>query len=235
MPAGKRVGLRLGAWSACVAAAAAVGAQTTQTPPPPSVRTPPAVSADAIWSPPPRFLETFHAACDRVGGGSFGDCFLAQMQKAGAPAAALAFARRTDGQGYLTALHEAGRVDVAFAEYPYRANENQVCFLVNGTPPWIDVDDLSRLDAKILRDDPDYAAIARAHPRVAIFPGPRGSARGPAALRQADGGQRFVVTYLLRDGCHACKVLGEAQLRFDFDVEGRLRGVSVQKIRPRFS
>jgi len=157
------------------------------------------------------------------------------MQKAGAPPAALAFARRVDGQGYLRAFREAGRVDVALAEYPFRANENAVCLLVNGTPASIDVDDLSGLDRQALEANPEYAALARSHPRIAIFPGSRGGARGPAALRLSGGGQRFVVSYALRDGCHACKTVGEAQLRFDFDVEGRFRGVAVQRVSPRYS
>lgn len=157
------------------------------------------------------------------------------MQKAGAPHAAVAFARGLDGQGYLRALRETGRVDVALAEYPFRANENEVCLLVNGTPPVVDVDDLAVLDRGALAANPEYAALSRTYPRIAIFPGNRGSARGPAALRLSGGGQRFVVSYSLRDGCHACKIIGEVGLRFDFDVEGRFRGVEVQRVRPRYS
>ena len=111
------------------------------------------------------------------------------MEKAGAPPAAVAFARRVDRQGYLVAFRETGRVDVAFAEYPFLANENAVCLLVNGTPPAIDVDDLSGLDRRALAANPG----------------------------------------------HACRIVGEAQLRFEFDVEGRFRGVEIERVRPHYS
>ncbi len=201
----------------------------------PTESQPAALGVDAVWSPPEHFLAKFHAACDALGGARFSECFVAQMRKQGAPPAAVAFARRVDGQGYLAAFREIGRVDVAFAEYPFRANENAVCLLVNGRPPVIDVDDLSGLDRQALAANPEYAALARSHPRVTLFPGNRGSARGPAALRLSGGGQRFVVSYSLRDGCHACKIVGEAELRFEFDVEGRFRGVEIQRVRPRYS
>jgi hypothetical protein len=58
---------------------------------------------------------------------------------------AAAFARSVDGPGSLRAPRAAGRVDVAFAEYPLHANEYQVCLLVNGTPAPIDVDEVQRV------------------------------------------------------------------------------------------
>ena len=45
-------------------------------------------------------------------------CFLRAMKKAGAPAAAVDFAKRTGGQGYLTQFRKAGIVDVAYASLP---------------------------------------------------------------------------------------------------------------------
>src|SRR5689334_15220582 len=77
---------------------------------------PPPVGADAVWKPPASFVETVHEACGGSEGAKLSDCFVAQMQKAGAPAAAAAFARRVDGMVYLTGFEEAGRVDLAFAE-----------------------------------------------------------------------------------------------------------------------
>jgi hypothetical protein len=47
------------------------------------------------------------------------------------------------------------------------------------------------------------------------------------------GGQRFVVAYVLKDGCHACAIVGEARIGFDFDVEGRLVQTDVIRVRPR--
>jgi len=191
------------------------------------------IGADAVWTPPADFVETFHKACDSRGGKLFSECFVDQMQKAGAPPAAVAFARRVDGMGYLSGFEEAGRVDLAFAEYPFRANENQLCFLVNGEPPLLDVDDLARLDRAALAANADYAVLARQFPNLAIFPGKRSEGRSLRAVRLRDGGQGFSIPYTLHDGCHACRIIGDLELRWDFDVEGRFVRIAVQRARAR--
>jgi hypothetical protein len=153
------------------------------------------------------------------------------MEQAGAPSAAVAFARRIDSEGYLTGFRDAGRVDVGRATYPFRANENNVCFLLNGDPPTIDVDDPDVVRASAL-ESPSYAGAVRAHPRAAVFPGDRFH---PAAVREEplpDGGQRFLVSYLLRDGCHACAVVGRLVLAFEFDATGRLVRTAVASAGP---
>ena len=194
---------------------------------------PPPVGADAVWRPPANFAETVHEACGGSEGARLSDCFVAQMRKAGASSAALAFARRVNGMGYLTGFQEAGRVDLAFAEYPFRANENQLCFLVNGSPPLLDVDDLERLDRAALAANADYAVLARQVPSLAIFPGRRSPGRSVRAVRLRDGGQGFSIPYTLRDGCHACRIVGDLELRWDFDVEGRFVRIGVQRARER--
>ncbi|HEY1252098.1 MAG TPA: hypothetical protein VGH97_12990 [Thermoanaerobaculia bacterium] len=191
------------------------------------------VGADAVWAPPANFLQRFHQACDGREGDAFTSCFLDAMRKAGAPPAALAFARRVDGMGYLRAFDDSGRVGLAYAEFPFRANENQLCFLVNGAPPLLDVDDLSRLDRAQLAANPDYAALARTYPNVTVFPGRRSGAHGPRPMRLHNGGQAFSVPYTLHDGCHACRIVGDLELRWDFDVEGRLAGIRIQRVRAR--
>jgi len=188
------------------------------------------IGPDAVWIPDPGFMANVHAACDRDAR-PFGDCFLAEMEKAGASPAALAFARRTGNQGFMTAFHETGPVDIAWAEYPYRANENEVCLLVNGEPPWIDVDDSSRLDLRALQENRVYAQIKVQHPGVTVFPGGRAGARSPQAVRLNKGGQRVAVGYVLRDGCHACAVVGVVLFGFDFDADGRFLGTRLMSVR----
>ena len=92
--------------------------------------------------------------------------------------------------------------------YPFRANQNQVCFLVNGDPSMIDVDDRSgsrgraggqpglRRPAQALSEAPDVPGHAlRRRPR-------------PAGANLKSGGQRFDLDFLLRDGCRACTTVG---------------------------
>jgi hypothetical protein len=190
------------------------------------------IGADAVWSPPANFLQRFHQRCDAKPA-RLSECFVDQMAKAGAPPAAVAFAKRVDGMGYLRGFEDSGRVGLAFAEFPFRANENQLCFLVNGEPPLLDVDDLSRIDRADLAANPDYAALARQYPDLSIFPGRRSGAHGPRGVRLHNGGQGFPVPYTLHEGCHACRIVGDLELRWDFDVEGRFVGIRVQRVRAR--
>ncbi len=168
-------------------------------------------------------------ACEKAS--DFGECFVERMRAAGAPAAALEFAKRTGNQGYATSFRDTGRVDIVHAEYPFRANENALVFLVNGAPPMIDVDDLSRIDRKNLEANATYRALFDRYPALALFPADRRPGRGPGAGDLRSGGERFVVMYLLKDGCHACETVGDARIGFDFDVEGRFVGTDVVRVR----
>ncbi len=189
------------------------------------------IGPDAVWAPPERFLKALHEDCDKAKAGAFGACFVARMEKAGASPAAVAFARRTGDQGYLREFRDTGVVDVALAEYPYRANENQLCFLVNGDPPMMDVDDASRLDREALAATPAWASLAKAFPNLTIFPGRRFGTTFPATQRLKSGGQRFVVDYALRDGCHACAIVGTLRLGLEFDVNGKFVGTKIMAVR----
>ncbi len=120
---------------------------------------------------------------------TFAACFAEQMRVAGASAAALAFLERTGNQGYLTAFVDAGKVDIAYAEYPFRANENAVVFLVNGEPSMLDVDDLSRIDRKNLEAEHDLRGHSQeeseTRPLSGRAPSGAGAARPETAQRRA--------------------------------------------------
>lgn len=190
------------------------------------------VGRSAVWSPPAGFLPATHAACDGKTGDAFGECFVAQMQRARAPEAAVAFARSTGNLGYLRRFRDDGLIGVAWADLPFRANENSVCFLVNGLPPMIDVDDLEILSPAALQRNADWAALAKAYPKLAIFPGDRFGDEAVVAAPRPGGGQRFAVDYALADGCHACARLGTLQLGFDFDGDAKYLGVVVLAVHP---
>ena len=224
---------RIAAFLAVMAFAAsarshAAGAASTR----PAAATPAPIGPDAVWTPPEGFRERVNAACSKAGV-HFSDCFAAEMKKAGASKDALAFTRRTGNQGYLTAFVEAGRVDVAYAEYPFRANENSLVFLVNGEPPLIDVDDpsASGLEAAKLEGNSTYVALKKRYPRLAFFPAARTPPRGAQPTPTRDGGPRINVLYELHDGCHACRTVGLARVVFKFDGQGRFTGTRVLQIR----
>lgn len=188
------------------------------------------VGPEAVFAPPADFRTALHAACDAEPS-AFEDCFIAWMKSAGASDAAVDFARRTGESGYLREIRQTGVVAIACAEYPFRANENSVCFLVNGRPPMIDVDDPSRLDPKALSADAAWTALAKAYPNLAIFPGPR-TAAAIRSLSLPGGGQRFEPEYVLVDGCHACARVGTMRVGFDFAPDGTFVGTVPMKVAP---
>ncbi|MBI4469644.1 MAG: hypothetical protein HY650_10025 [Acidobacteria bacterium] len=176
----------------------------------------------ALWQPGMSMMQSIRDECSSKAGGDFGECFASAMRKSGASPQAVAFTRRIDNTGYMRDFRETGRVDVAYVNYPFRANENQGCLLVNGTPALIDVDDWEILKQVNLRLNPDYAKLADQYPDVAIFPGDRSGTGYPQVEQLPDGGQRFIVSYRLLKGCHACEELGSLSVAFDFDRSGNL-------------
>ena len=167
-------------------------------------------------------MQTIRPRCGSAA--NFSECFVAQMQKGGASPEAIAFTKLTDNTGYLRDFRDTGRVDVAYVNYPFRANENQGCLLVNGNPRVIDVDDTSDIPKDDLLKNARYAELAQKYPDITIFPGDRNGTDYPAIEKLPDGGQRFIVTYRLLNGCHACERVGNVSFAFDFDRAGKLIG-----------
>jgi hypothetical protein len=185
------------------------------------------IAPDAVFTPTSNFGDDLHQSCAAQSGDALGECFLAQMKKAGAPPAALAFTRRTGNQAYLKALHETGNVDVALAVYPFRANENEVWLLVNGKPPTVDIEDVAPIQ-KLLAANSVYKSLKIDNPKIAVFP--RQTKDGPRVL-PGKGGQRFAVAYDLKD-CHACKPAGYALVAYSFDAAGTYLGPELGQVKP---
>jgi putative hemolysin len=193
------------------------------------------IGADAVWRPGMQFMQSVRQACSNAGS-NYGDCLISQIPAAGAPPRAVAFSklleRQSDGQiGYMTDFRKTGRVDITYVYYPIRANENQGCLLVNGSPKIIDVDDLKLLAEDSMKSDPSYTSLASKNPEVAIFPGDRGGMTYPQVETLPQGGQRFIVSYYLLKGCHACARLGTASFAFAFESAGKFQGTKFLRIR----
>lgn len=189
------------------------------------------IGPDARWVPSPATMQQVRDSCSALGGAQFSTCFVQVMQQSGASSQALAFARRLDNLGYMRQFRDAGRVDIAYVAYPFRANENYGWLLVNGEPPLVDVDDFKLLRQDELRANTVYAELMKRYPHITIWPGDRFRTIEPAVESSPDGGQRFVIEYRLRDLCHACELVGSARFAFGFDNAGqflgtRLRGVT---------
>ena len=192
----------------------------------------PKFNADALFQPGMDAMQAARDTCSKVPGPQFGACVVQQMQAAGASPQAVAFMHAIHDNGFLRDFKNSGRVDIAFAFFPFAANENQHCLLVNGIPSVIDVDDYNLLPKGELAKNPAYAALLRKFPNIAVFPGDRAGSNFITEQNLPGGAQRFLVPYVLVDGCHACARTGALQLAFDFDKTGKFLGTKVAGVTP---
>lgn len=165
--------------------------------------------------------------CSHLSGAEFQACFISLMRNLGASPAALRFTSLTDTAGYVRNFRNAGKVDIAYVFYPFRANENFGIVLVNGNPEMVDVDDFSVIDLAALKSDSTYLKIVREFPDAAVWPGDRYRLDMPKSETLPDGTQRFLVGYWLQNGCHACERIGTIVYAFDFDKQGKFLGTKL--------
>lgn len=195
------------------------------------------VAAD-VWQMPASFITDAHKACDAAKQPpSYGECFIAQMSKAGAPAGGVAFSQMlykgSNGDvGILTGLHPVGPVDVAWITYPLRANTNTGLLLVNGSPEIVNAEDLQQLDQNDMKQSPQFQDLLNQFPKVGIWPGDRDGKTWPSTQQGPDGGTQFVLGYPLINGCHACARAGFALFTWNFTPQGKFTGTSFLGMTP---
>lgn len=189
---------------------------------------------DAVFRPGPDFVSAAMEKCGAFQPPRMGECFIAQMQGAGASSQALAFARllheRMGQVGYMREFRDTGRVDIAYVQYAFRANELNGVSLIDGSPPLVDVDRQDLLDQAALERHPVYAALRKQYPEVVIFPADRFYTGSPAVAALPGGGQRFTVAYRLNNVCRACAQVGTARFGFDFDPAGKFLGTRLLSV-----
>jgi inhibitor of cysteine peptidase len=179
--------------------------------------------ASSIWQPDAAFRGQVFAACKNAGA-NFPSCFAEQMKAAGASPEALAFTRQIQNHGYMTAYRAIGPIGIAEAENPFRANENEALWLVNGDPVAINVDPVNKSRMNELKADEAYRAMSAQHPDASIWPGDRTSVDDVLPTEWPDGSKQFIIGYRIRAGCHACAILGESFFSFHFDKDGKFGG-----------
>jgi len=155
------------------------------------------------------------------------NCVLAFMKKSGASEESMNFVRKIDGEGYLETFEEKGRVDIGHVAFPARANTNEAYVFLNGSPSFISTElgwhalDISR--------DPNYSKLKKQYPELQVWPA---GARFISVGAGSHGGQRFIFSYYLVNGCHACGVDWVARVAFDFSRDGKFKGIKVLKLIP---
>jgi hypothetical protein len=192
----------------------------------------------AVWHPGPSFAQTTHAACDKSqsNAASYSACFASQMQKAGAPAEAVAFSRalaHAGGEaGYMSSFNKVGPVDIAWVTYPLRAASNYGLLLINGSPAIVNAEDLKLLDNNGLHGSLQYQTLQGQFPKVGLWPGDRDGQTWPSSQSGPNGGVQFTLGYPLRNGCRTCAHAGFALFNWNFDPAGKFQGTSFMGLTP---
>jgi hypothetical protein len=187
------------------------------------------IDSSAVWQISPQFLTTAHAACDTSSPAA--GCMIDQMAKAGAPADAVSFTRELYKQshgefGVMTGFQSQPPVAFAWITYPLRANTNYGLLFVNGQPPIINVEDLKLLDTKAMEHSFQFQDLKNTFPQANLWPGDRDGKTWPNSQAGPNGGIQFVVSYPLRNGCHACASAGSALFNWNFDAQGKFLGTT---------
>jgi len=187
------------------------------------------IGPSAVWQPTPAFLADAPSACAKSSDSA--KCMIDQMTKAGAPVDAVSFSRalgkETHGEfGFMTGFQSQSPVSFAWVSYPMRANNVYGLLLVNGQPPMVNVEDLKLLDAKTMKQGPQFQDLKNQFPNVDIFPGDRDGKTWPNSQTGSDGGTQFVIGYPLRNGCASCAHAGDALFTWNFDAKGKFLGTT---------
>ena len=178
----------------------------------------PPITADSVWAAPDGAVQELQSRCGAVQAGRAA-CYRAVAARHGASPAALEAIDLLQGEGHVTGFRAAGRVDLAVALFPFRANQNAALLVVNGDPPVVDADD----PAFLARGwEPSRMGGVPASP-ASLFPGDRFPPEALAIETAPDGGQRLVLPYELRT-CRACPTLTTMWYGLAFDAAGRFLG-----------
>ncbi len=185
------------------------------------------IGPEVVWNPGSSFRQQVLERCSMEAVKDFGACFVTVMKDSGAPCEAIVFTKHIGNTAYITAFQRDGAVDIAQVFYPFRANENYGCYLVNGNPSVIDIDDNDILKNVDLTKHKLYEQIAHNFPKVNLWPGDRYDAPCVKGEDLLNKGKRFVAAYRLQNGCHACELLGTVLIAFDFESSGTFVGAKV--------
>lgn len=188
------------------------------------------ITERALYRPGISRINGIRATCEK-GSEEFYSCYIASIKKDGATKEAIAFVKLLGEPGYMREFREAGPVDIAFVNFPFRANENQGCFLVNGNPRMVNVDDLAAITPRMLRNNAEYLKIKEKYPDVTIWIGDRTGTDFIRTVQLKGGGVRFTIPYRLTEGCRACEDVGKAKIGIDFDGSGNLIGRTAFEVR----
>ena len=138
------------------------------------------IGMDAVWEPGGE-AQAAKEKCASADPSKTRACFIGAMKAAGATAEAQDLSAQLPEAGYMRSFADGGPAGVAHVTFPYRANENNAVYLVNGKPDFVNVDDQSLLPKGDMEKDPVYASLKSRDSEATLWPGDRYSPGSPSA------------------------------------------------------
>jgi hypothetical protein len=173
----------------------------------------PPLGKSSVWS--PKTEETVMAIQDCIYSGSeLQSCMQGIMEQTGASPEAIQFMQYFQGQAYLNDFIEIGTIDIGSIFYPFLGNGNIQIVLLNGEPQIVHTDDFVDINTTCSAEAAD---LSDRYPNKFTD---TVSSRYEYYHDQPGGGQRFVFSYPIVDGCRACPVVGYALVAYDFSDLG---------------
>lgn len=192
------------------------------------------ISSAAVWNPSDQELKQAEQDCRGLSGDDYAVCFTDNMDEFGASPEAVDFVQEyADENGgaiaILKSFHPVDQVDLGQVFFALGKDQGQHWVLLNGLPEIINLNNPKLISQSDVQQNPDYVKLRAGHPTLEIS----FNAAKPAAKKTADGGQSFLVSYPLVEGCLNCRAIGEARYSFDFDAAGEFEGAKLVRVIPR--
>jgi predicted secreted protein len=189
------------------------------------------INPAAVWNPTMADMQKISAKCGLVKDEDLYSCFVNEIESSTASEQSVEFVKLLGGRGYMKAFEPIGIVDIAFVYYPFEKENHEGCFIVNGNPNLIGVDDYSSLNMDDMKDAPEYIQLKNKYPNMFIYPGDRAQAHYPIVENLPNGGEKITINYALRDGCSHCQLIGFADFGFYFDSTGSFKGTKFSTLK----
>ncbi len=167
------------------------------------------ISPKCVWSPQNDEWENITEICENNL-----DCIASRMREEGATLEAINFTRLMEGGVYLSSFQEMGKVDLAEITSPLFNDPNVTSYIfVNGSPA-IQRLDISSID---IQKDRSYRRLINRFPNIELWP----MHQFVKMNKTSRGGQSFIFSFMLLNGCRGCEIAGSAEISFDFDERGQ--------------
>lgn len=196
------------------------------------------VGRSAIWLPGPDFASHAYAVCNRIASSvsfNHADCEIDQMASAGAPPAAVKFAREFARQflGEAVVMREfknIGSADLVSVQYPFRMGVNVRQIRINYDPKAPDVHDPDNVEKSEMEQSSLYRELKKKYPKLYLMRGLGERNSWLEVEKQKDGAFRHMAGYLVGDGVRDNNFVAGTTFAWDFDATGKFLGTKFLSI-----